>query len=355
MDKTEELLKALTEADGVPGFEDEVRAVIRPRMEKLGQVEMDKLGSLVCRMNGNGPTIELVAHMDEVGFMIKHITKDGFLKFIPLGGWWDQVLLGHRVMIKTRKGDVMGVLGAKPPHLLPAEERKKVVEKKDMYIDIGACSADEVAEAGVRIGDVAVPDSDFQVLTPKKRYLSKAFDDRVGCAVLLDVLQALSEEKRPNRVVGVASVQEEVGTRGAKTSVSMVEPDVAIVLESGIAADVPGIPDEVYEEKLGGGPSVGVYDAGMIVHTKLYRLVQDIAEEAGIPIQPSFMTGGATDGRQIQQYGDGVPTIVIAVPARHIHSHNSIIHRDDYDNTVKLVTALVKSLDGVMIESLNDY
>ena len=183
MDATEQLLKELTEAHGVPGYEHDVRAVIRGRLEPFGDIVQDKIGSLICRVGDQGPKVMLAGHMDEIGFMVRHITKEGFIKFLPLGGWWDQVLLGQRVIIKTSDRDVVGVIGAKPIHLVPADERGKVVVKRDMYIDIGATALAEVEAAGVRVGDPIVPDTCFTVLASGKTYLAKAFDDRLGCAL----------------------------------------------------------------------------------------------------------------------------------------------------------------------------
>lgn len=354
MDKTEQLLKSLTEAHGVPGYETEVRALLRQYMEPLGTISQDKLGSIVCTKPGEGPTVMLAGHMDEIGFMVAHITKDGFLKFQQLGGWWDQVLLGHRVIIKTHKGDVTGVIGAKPPHLLSADERSKVVVKKDMYIDIGASSREEVVEIGVRVGDPVVPYSQFTVLANPKTYMSKAFDNRVGCALVIDILNYFQGEDHPNTIVGVQTVMEEVGVRGATTSVHAVNPDVAIVLESDIAGDVPGIEEEESDIKLGSGPSLLVFDARMIPNIKLRDLVVETAVSLNIPLQFSVMPGGATDGSAIHLHGAGVPTVVIGIPARHIHSHSAIIHRDDYDNAVKLVTAVVAKLDKNTVQQLTE-
>ncbi len=351
MDASEKLLKDLTEAHGVPGHEHEVRAVIRSYVEPLGEIEQDKIGSLICRLDGEGPRVMLAGHMDEIGFMVRHITKEGFLKFLQLGGWWDQVLLGQRVIVKTHKGDIVGVIGAKPPHLLPADERKKVVEKKDMYIDIGATSKEEVDEAGVRVGDPVVPDARFIKLSGGKTYLSKAFDDRVGCALMIEALQHFSSEAHPNVIYGAATVQEEVGLRGAGTSAEVIDPDVAIILESDIAGDVPGIKDEESAIKLGGGPSVFLYDYSMIPNLRLRDLVIDTAEELGITLQFSAIAGG-TDGGAVHRHKAGVPSIVIGVAARHIHSHVAIIHRDDYDNAVKLLTAVIKRLDAETVAGL---
>lgn len=347
MDSTLKLLTELTEAHGVPGYEAPIRALVRNYLEGLGELSQDKIGSLICKKKGTSesPKVMIAGHMDEIGFMVKHITKDGFLKFLPLGGWFDQVLLGQRVLIKTRNGDVVGVIGAKPPHLLPAEERKKVVPKKDMYIDIGATSQEDVEAAGVRPGDPVVPRADFVTLAGGKTYLSKAFDDRVGSALVISALESLLDEDHPNTVFGVATVMEEVGLRGATTSVRAIDPDVALVFEADIAGDVPGIEAEQSSIMLGKGPSVLIYDTRMIPNLKLRDYVIDLAEEIGVPLQLSYIEGGATDGAAIHLHNTGVPTVVIAVPARHIHSHSSIIHRDDYDNAVRLVVALLKRLD----------
>jgi putative aminopeptidase FrvX len=354
MDKLELLLKELTESDGVAGYEGETRRVIKKHFEPLGEILEDKLGSLICRKKSlaQEPKVILVGHMDEIGFMVKLITKEGFVRFTPLGGWWDQVLLGHRVRIRTNKGSILGVIGAKPPHLLSEEERKKVCEKKDMYIDIGATSQQEVEDAGVRVGDPVIPVSEFAVLPDVKAYMAKAFDDRVGCALVITVLQRLMETEHANAVFGVATVQEEVGARGATTSVEVINPDVAIILETDIAGDVPGIKPEESAIKLGGGPTLVAYDARMIPNLKLRDMVIDAAKKLNIPLQMSAIEGGATDGGPIHLHKIGVPTVVLGVPTRHIHSHNTVLRRDDFDHAAALVTALVKGLDKEVVAAL---
>jgi endoglucanase len=356
MDQTERLLKEITEASGVPGYEGDVRVLMRSYLAEIAEIEQDKMGSFIGKHEGaaGGPRVMLAGHMDEVGFMVKLITKEGFIKFLPLGGWWDQVLLGHRVVIKTSKGDVIGVMGAKPPHMLSSEDRSKVVDKKDMYIDVGACSKEEVEEIGIRPGDPVIPVSEFSFMANPRMYLAKAFDNRLGCALAIEALQQVAAEGHPNTVYAVGTVQEEVGLRGAKTSAWTISPDVGIVLEVDIAADVPGIKPEESEIRLGGGPSLLVYDARMIPNLKLRDLVVTTAEELGIPLQFSAMLGGATDGAAIHLHNDGVPTVVIGVPTRHIHSHNSIICRDDYDQALELIVALVKRLDGDTVSALTD-
>lgn len=351
MDSTKKLLKELTEVHGVPGYEAPVRATIRKYLDPLGKLSQDKLGSVICQKNGEDeyPRVMLAGHMDEIGLMVRHITKDGFLKFIPLGSWFDQVLYGQRVTVATSQGDLTGIIGAKPPHLLPAKERDQVVLKKDMYIDIGATSKDEVEQLGVRLGDPVIPRADFVELANGKTYMSKAFDDRLGTALIISVLQELQSRDHPNTVFGVATVQEEVGLRGATTSVRAVNPDIAIILESDIAGDVPGIKDEESFIKLGEGPTLLLYDARMIPNLSFRDFVIDTAESLEIPLQLSAIPGGGTDGGAIHLHQIGVPTIVIGVPARHIHSDSSIIHRDDYDRAVNLLVALLTSLDGAIV------
>lgn len=351
MDSTKKLLKELTEIHGVPGYETPVREIIRNYLEPLGSISQDKIGSLICERIGQqeSPRIMLAGHMDEIGLMVKYITKDGFIKFVPLGGWFDQILLGQRVVIKTRKGDVPGIIGAKPPHLLSQDERGKIIEKKDMYIDVGVSSTEEAAEIGIRLGDPVIPRADFVELANGMTYMSKAFDDRVGVALIISVLQKLKEMEHPNTVYGVATVQEEIGLRGATTSVYAVDPDIAIVLEADIAGDVPGIKEEESAIKLGAGPSVLLYDARMIPNLKFRDFVIDVAEKMEIPIQPSTITGGATDGGAIHLHKTGVPTIVIGVPARHIHSDSSIIHRSDYDRAERLLVALIANMGTTLV------
>ena len=354
MDQTTRFLKEITEAHGIPGYESPVRQVVRKYMELLGEVSQDKIGSVICKKAGTSenPRDMLAGHMDEIGFMVKHITEEGFIKFLNLGGWFDQVLLGQRVIIKASKGDVVGVIGVKPPHLLSAEERAKVVIRKEMYIDIGAVSKDEVETAGVRVGDPVIPRADFVELANGKSLLSKAWDDRVGVALAINVLETFQKVAHPNTIYGVSTVMEEVGLRGAATSVNAIDPDVAIILEADIAGDVPGVKPEESSIKLGKGPCVILHDARMIPNIKLRTLVVDTASENDIPLQFSSLEAGATDGGAIHLHKTGVPTVVISVPARHIHSHSSIIHRDDYDNTLKLLNAVIKKLDSKTVTDL---
>ncbi|MBN1484099.1 MAG: M42 family metallopeptidase [Chloroflexia bacterium] len=323
-------------------------------MQDIAEITQDQLGSFVAKLPGpeDGPRVMLAGHMDEVGFMVRQISEEGFLRFLPLGGWWDLVILGQRMTILSKNGPVVGIAGAKPPHMLSKEERDKIVEKKDMYIDVGATSSEEVEQLGIRVGDPIVPVSPFTVMGIPQSYLGKAFDNRVGCALAMETLREMANRERVNSLYAVGTVQEEVGLRGAKTSAHLVNPDVAIILEVDIAGDVPGIKKEESSVKLGGGPSMLVYDARMIPNLHLRDLVIETAEEADIPLQLSVMMGGATDGGMIHLHNSGVPSVVLAVPTRHIHSHSSIIRREDYDNTLKLLLALVQKLDRETVAGL---
>ncbi|MBT9135401.1 MAG: putative aminopeptidase YsdC [Firmicutes bacterium] len=354
MDNTLTLLKEITDAPGVPGFEHEVRKIIRTYLEGYAEISTDRLGSIICKKPGtaDGPRIMLAGHMDEIGFMVSKVTKEGFIKFQTLGGWWSQVMLGQKVIIKTGKGDITGIIGSKPPHILSADERNKVVDKDDMFIDV--CAADEkeaTEEFGIRLGDAIVPDAQFTVMKNEKYLMAKAWDDRLGCALFIEVLKALQGVEHGNTVYGVGTVQEEVGLRGATTSSFVVNPDIGIALEVGIAGDTPGA--EKMSEKLGKGPAILLYDASMVPHVKLRNFVIDVAKEVGIPLQFDVMPGGGTDAGRMHITGRGVPSLVIAVPTRYIHSHYGIIHRDDYEQAVKLVVELVKRLDAAKVSELN--
>jgi putative aminopeptidase FrvX len=351
-----ELLRELTEASGISGYEEEVRKIIKRHLQDVTSIEQDRLGSIVCRKDGESaaPRIMLAGHMDEVGFIVKLITDEGFIRFSTLGGWWGHVMLAQRVVIKTREGDISGLIGSKPPHVLSEEERKKLQEPKDMYVDVGATSSAEVKGLGIRPGDPIIPVCPFTVLNTGKTYMGKAFDDRVGCALFINVLKNLLKEKHPNTVYGVGTVQEEVGLRGAHTSSWVVEPDVGLTMEISVAGDVPDVKKEDAQGKLGKGPVIILRDGTMIPNLRLRDLFIDTAEEMKIPYQFDMLERGGTDSGAIHLHRRGVPNLVIGVPTRHIHSHAGILHREDYDNTVRLVTAVVRKLDAKTVAGLTE-
>ena len=352
MDHTQEFLKQLVEADGAPGDESEVVAVMQRRLKGVGQFTRDRLGSFICEKRGGAatPRIMLAGHLDEVGFMVKSITREGFVKFLPLGGWWGHVVLGQRLIIKTRKGDVIGVVGSKPPHELREEDRKKVLEIRDMFIDVGAASDWDVKKKlDIRPGDPILPDSPFTQMANPNLMLAKAWDNRLGCGLAAETVRALEGQPHPNTVFAVATVQEEVGLRGAQTSAYKINPDVGVALDVGIAHDTPGTEGD---EKLGGGPLIVVYDSSAIPNRKLLDLVVDTARKLRIPLQFESVERGGTDAGRIHLNAEGVPSISMGCAARYIHSHVSIIDRRDFDRTVKLLAALVKRLDRKTVDAL---
>src|SRR5438094_846107 len=352
MDQTQEFLKQLVEAHGAPGFESGVAAVMEQRLKGVGSFSRDRLGSFICEKKGTapGPRVMLAGHLDEVGFMVKSITKEGFIKFLPLGGWWGHVVLAQRLIVRTRSGDVIGVVGSKPPHELREEDRKKVLEIKDLYLDVGAASDWDVRKhLDIRPGDPIVPDSPFTPMANPNLLLAKAWDNRMGCALAAETARRLKGDSHPNTLFAVATVQEEVGLRGAQTSAFKIQPDVAFALDVGIAHDTPGTEGD---EKLGGGPLIVVYDATSIPNRGLLDLVIDAAKKLKVTLQFESVERGGTDAGRIHVTGQGVPSISMGVPARYIHSHVSMLHRRDFEQTVRLLVALVKRLDRSTVERL---
>lgn len=354
MDERQQMLKELTDAFGPSGFEDDVRQIMRRYLEPLAVVETDNLGSIIGRKTGmaDGPKVMIAGHMDEIGFMVKSVTKEGFIKFTPLGGWWDLVLLGQRVVVRSKNGDLPGVIGSVPPHILSHEARQKVVEKKEMFIDIGATSQECAREMGVIPGCPIVPASSFTPMANPDYMLAKAWDNRVGCALAIDALKDMVNKPHPNIICAVGTTQEEVGLRGAQTAAQLIKPDVALALEVGIAADVPGGDKDKAQEELGKGPVIYIYDGSLIPNYRLRNLAVDIADRCGIPYQFDALEGGGTDAGAIQLVEKGVPGLTIGVPTRYIHSHAGIISRTDYDNTLRLLTELLMSLDSQTVKSL---
>lgn len=348
-DETLSMFKELTDAKGIPGNEKEVREIMKKYIKPYAdEITTDGLGSLIAKKTGleNGPKIMLDSHLDEVGFLVKRIDDKGFIRFQTVGGWWGQVMLAQRVTVVTSTGETIpGIIGSKPPHVLSPEARKKPFEIEDMFIDIGATSKQEAESWGVRPGDMIVPYFEFTVMKNEKFLMTKAWDNRVGCAVVIDVMKNLQKENHPNIVYGVGAVQEEVGLRGAKTATYKIEPDIGFALDVGTAGDTPGMSEKESMSKLGAGPQIIVYDRSLVSHKGLRDFVTSVADELNIPYQYETIPGGGTDAGQISLTKYGVPSLAITLSTRYIHSNASIIHRDDYDHTVKLLTELVKRLD----------
>lgn len=357
MDATEKLLQEITDANGPSGFEDGAREVMARYSRGLGAIDYDRLGSLIVKKKGksDSPRVLIAGHLDEIGFMVKEITSEGYIKFLTLGGWWPHVVLGQRVRIITKKGPVIGVIGSQPPHILKDEDRKKVMKIEDMFIDVGTMKGYDITKKlGVRVGDPIVPDSDFTIMNNKQMYMAKAFDNRMSCAIVVDVLKKFKSTPHPNTIYGVGTVQEEVGARGATTIARKTQPDVAFIVDVGVALDVP--PNDFNRvERLGNGASLLIYEGSMIPNHRLREMIMETAESKKIPYNLASMPRGGSDGGPVHKSGFGVPSIYMGVPTRYIHAHNGIIYRKDYDNTVKLIVETIKRIDKKALDKLIKY
>lgn len=348
-----ELWKRLTEAPGAPGFEGEVRKIMHEYISSYtDQIVTDNLGSIFGVKQGNeeGPRIMVAGHMDEVGFMVTRISEKGFLSFQPLGGWWGQVLLAQRVQVITEKGPVIGVISSIPPHVLSDEVRNRPMDIKNMYIDIGADSKEDAEKIGIKPGQQVVPICPFTVLANEQKIMAKAWDNRYGCSLSVELLKELKENpQHPNVVYAGATVQEEVGLRGAKTAANLIKPDLFLALDASPAGDIPGVTDGM--GKLGDGLLMRIYDRTMIMLPGLRDFLISLCEEEGIKYQ-FFISQGGTDAGAVHLHGEGVPSAVIGIPSRYIHSHASIMHQDDYHAAKRLLFAAIKKLDKATLESI---
>ncbi len=352
-----EYLKNLCEAHAIPGFEKEVHELMKKEFEDINlEISNDNLGSIIGNKKGNGPKVMLAGHMDEVGFMVKSITDEGFIKFQPVGGWWSQVMLSKEVIIKNRDGKKFsGIIGSTPPHILSAEDRKKVVEIEDMYIDLGATSKEQVLENNINIGDMICPDYKFSEMLDDNFLIGKAFDNRIGCYIVTEVLRSLKEETLDCDLYAVGTVQEEIGCRGAKTAANLINPNIAIAIDTGIAGDTPGSNPKKCDNKLGEGPLITVMDAGTLSHVGLRNHIFSIAEDLGIKYQPDFLVGGATDSASMHVAHDGAISITISLATRYLHSQASVIHKDDLQGAIDIISEFVRKLNQQTYERiLND-
>jgi len=310
------LLQELTMLNGIPANEKAIREYFRKEAEGLASIRYDNLGSIVAEKIGDpdGPRIMIAGHMDEIGFLVSEITKEGYLKFIPAGGWWGHVVLSQQFLVTTQNGkQVLGVVGSKPPHILSAEEKTKVVDLKDMYLDIGVANKEEAESQGIRIGDMVTPWIESRSLANPKYLLGKAFDNRIGIALAIQVLRNLQNTVHPNRFFAVGTVQEEVGLRGAGTAANLVAPDIGIALDVTIATDYPGGGKEC---ELGKGPVLMFYDSSMVGHVGLREFIVAMCEELQIPFQLGFLRQGGTDAGKMPLSHNGCPSIAICLASR---------------------------------------
>jgi putative aminopeptidase FrvX len=341
------LLSTFADAHGLSGYEDDVASLLRHEMEPLvDEVSIDKMGNVVGVRRGEGPTVMVAAHMDEIGLMVSHIDDEGFLRFVPVGGWFDQTILGQRVLIHTTEGKrIPGVVGSRPPHLMDAEERRKMVKIKDMFVDCGAPSAEGAAALGVEVGSPMTIDRELRALGTDL-VTGKALDNRAGCVMMLAALGLLKGKTVQATIQAVGTVQEEVGLKGARTSAYALSPDVAIATDVTIPGDHPGVTKNDSHVVLGKGPAITILDAagrGVIAPRPVLRWLRETAEKAAIPHQLEVGNGGNTDATAISITKTGIPCSVISVATRYIHSPVEVLSLRDLEQGAALIAAAIQS------------
>ncbi|MCT2535027.1 M42 family metallopeptidase [Aquibacillus koreensis] len=347
---TLELFRTLTELPGAPGNEHFVRKFMKQELSKYADdIIQDNLGGVFGVKKGTGPKVMVAGHMDEVGFMVTQVTKNGMIRFQTLGGWWSQVLLAQRVQIITDNGPIVGVIGSIPPHNLTPEQRNKPMDIKNMMIDIGADDEEDVKRIGVKPGQQIVPITPFTPMANEKKLLAKAWDNRYGCGLSIELLKELQGVELPNELYSGATVQEEVGLRGAQVAANMIKPDIFYALDASPANDMSG--DDKEFGQLGKGALLRIFDRSMITHKGMREFILDTAESNDIPYQ-YFISQGGTDAGRVHLSNEGVPSAVVGICSRYIHTHASIVHVDDYAAAKELIVKLVKATDQNTLEQI---
>lgn len=352
--ETMELFRTLTDFQAASGFERELRGFVRGELEKYtSEIVQDRLGSIfgVLRGNEEGPVIMAAGHLDEVGFLITGITENGMLRFQTLGGWFSQVLPAQRIQVMTDNGPLAGIIGTTPVHLLDEASRGKPLDLKNMYIDIGADSKAHAQEIGIRIGQQAVPYCPFTPLANPKKIMAKAWDNRYGVGLAIELLKELHGKPLPNVLYSGATVQEELGLRGARTAANLIKPDLFFAMDASAANDMNG--DKTAFGQLGQGALLRIYDPTMLTHRGMVEYVLDTASTHNIPYQ-YFVSPGGTDAGAVHTQGSGIPSTVIGVCARYIHTSASVLHTDDYDAAKELLVKLVANCDASTYRTILD-
>jgi endoglucanase len=339
-----ENLAKLSNACGVTGRENEARELmIRFMTPYADEISVDKLENVIAIKKGKekAPKIMLAAHMDEVGFMVKTITKEGFLQFAKMGGIDDRILPAQKITVFSKKGSFAGIIGSKPPHIQKEEERKKVLAYDDLFIDIGAESKDAALALGVAVGDPVGFDVKYTPLG-KDVVMGKAFDNRAGCVTMIEALRLM--ENTDCTIFAVGTVQEEVGLRGATAAAFSVNPDLAIALDVTVAGDTPGVREYDTSVKMGKGPALTISDTGLITSPKILRWLMDSAEEEKIPYQIETGLMGSTDAARISLSRQGIPCGNISIATRYIHSPVGLLSLKDIENSAKLTVAAIQRI-----------
>ena len=341
----EELLVELTETSGVPGYEDRIRDVVRSVFDDaVDRVETDAMGNVIGTIEGDADyEVAIAAHMDEIGFMVKHVEEhgdSGFLEIDPLGGWDPRVLRAQRVTVLTEDGDVPGVIGSAPPHTLDEDDRKSSQDLDDVVVDLGV--AYERATELVSPGDLVTMEQTTTFVGDT--VTGKALDDRICLYVMLEAARAIEDPAVTLHFC--ATVQEEVGLRGAHTLGVDVDPDLAIALDVTVANDVPDFDEGEYVTRLGKGPAIKLKDSSVITTPKVHRRLRDLAEDAGIDHQIEILPAGGTDTAGFQRSYGAKPVGAISIPTRYLHTVTEMAHRDDVSGAVDLLTEFLQTEDG---------
>ena len=343
------LLEKLSNAHGISGYEGSVRAIIEKEIEPyVDTVKTDTFGNLIATKKGKSPSIMIAAHMDEIGLMTKYVDDEGFVRFTKVGSWFDQTLVNQRVLLHTKKGVVVGVIGSKPVHVMEDEEKKKSIEAKDMFIDVGASSRDDAISMGIEPG---VPASIDQKLIELANDIvtGKALDNRAGDTVLITAMQRIAGMGLEPSVISVFTVQEEVGLKGARTSAFGLNPDAAIAIDTCIPGDHPGITKTQSAIEVGKGPVITVMDAGgkgVITHPKVLEWLRETAKASGIPYQMDVSESGTTDASAISLTRVGIPSGVVSVATRYIHTPVGLLSLKDLDRCTELIAEAIKLVGG---------
>jgi tetrahedral aminopeptidase len=339
----DELLRSILNAAGVSGSEKEISAIMKAELDKsCEEVYVDNIGNVIARKGHGKKKIMLAAHMDEVGLLVKHISKEGYISFVKIGGIDDRVLPAQRVIIKAKNGDVLGIIGTKPPHLLKDEEKKQRLKYENMFIDIGCQSKEEVLKK-VSLGDSIIFEPNAGKFGIGMVY-AKAVDNRVGCYALLKIMERINVDAQ---VFAVATVQEEVGLKGARTASFKIAPDFALVLDTTVAGDTPHISEQESPLKLGEGVAITVLEAsgrGIMVNEKTRDLMISAAARNKIKFQIAIIEGGMTDGAMIYMNREGIPTGVLSIPTRYLHSASSVFSLSDVESAVDLALKVIPEI-----------
>lgn len=352
-DKLFQRIKYLTEIQSVSGAEENMRQVMTKEMTPfVDKIEYDGLGGVFGIKKSqaeNAPRIMLASHMDEVGFMVSQIQDNGLFRVVPLGGWNPYVVSAQRFTLQTKKGDYPVISSSVPPHLLRGTSGQKAVDVADILFDAGFVSKEEAESFGVRPGDTVVPEAETIMTANGKRVISKAWDNRYGCTLVLDVLEELADTELNNTLIAGANVQEEVGLRGAKVSTTKFRPDLFFAVDCSPAGDMDGKKDA--NGRLDDGFLLRIFDPGMIMLGRMREFIIETAEENNIPYQ-SFVSKGGTDAGAAHMANDGVPSAVIGVPGRYIHTHQTMFSIKDYEAAKEMVLKLLLKLDRQTVDEI---